>query len=138
MRRRAGRWIWFDEAMMEARSLPEANDAMERYAAGDDQALAELYDALAPPLFTFLVKSERIEEEHAEELIEQTLLTIHGARGGFLPGAEVGPWAMAIARRLLLDSTRGGAGRRPPAAPPAFTPAAVKGSGAISRSAPRR
>ena len=134
--RRGRRRIWFDELLFGARSLPEANDAMERYAAGDDQALSELYDALAPALYAFL-RSEQIEEERTDDLIEQTLLTIHGARGGFLPGAEVVPWALAIARRLLIDSTGGDARRRPPAAPPAYNLVAVKGSGASSRTAPR-
>ena len=31
---------------------------------------------------------------------------LHDARGRFLPGADVVPWAYAIARRLFIDGTR--------------------------------
>jgi RNA polymerase sigma-70 factor (ECF subfamily) len=36
------------------------------------------------------------------------MLNIHRARASFIPGAEVTPWAFAIARRLLVDSLRRG------------------------------
>src|SRR5262249_43058033 len=42
----------------------------------------------------------------AEDVVQQTMLQIHRARGRFLPGAEVTPWAFAIARRLLIDQHR--------------------------------
>jgi len=44
----------------------------------------------------------------AEDLVQQTFLQMHRARGSFLPGAEVLPWAFAIARRLLIDGFRRG------------------------------
>jgi RNA polymerase sigma-70 factor (ECF subfamily) len=78
---------------------------MERYARGDDAAFGELYDCLAPRLFGYLVRQAR-DEARAEDLVQQTLLQIHRARGRFLPGAEVMPWAFAIARRLFIDSLR--------------------------------
>src|SRR5213075_1407358 len=37
---------------------------------------------------------------------QQTLLHMHRARGSFIPGAEVTPWAFAIARRLYIDWRR--------------------------------
>ena len=46
------------------------------------------------------------DEARAEDLVQQTLLQMHKARGRFLPGAEVMPWAFAIARRLFIDSLR--------------------------------
>lgn len=80
---------------------------MDRYAAGDDAAFAEVYDRLAPRLFGFLLRQTR-DRARAEDVVQQTMLRIHKARGRFLPGAEVMPWAFAIARRLLVDSFRRG------------------------------
>jgi RNA polymerase sigma-70 factor (ECF subfamily) len=80
---------------------------MERYAGGDDAAFADVYDSLAPRLYTFLVRRTR-DPSKAEDVLQQTMLQIHRARGRFLPGAEVTPWAFAIARRLLIDQHRRG------------------------------
>ncbi len=80
---------------------------MERYAAGDDAAFAAVYDALAPRLFGYLLRQTR-EVARAEDVLQQTMMQIHRARGSFIPGAEVTPWAFAIARRLLVDSVRRG------------------------------
>ena len=81
--------------------------AMERYASGDDGAFAEVYDGLAPRLYGFLLKQTR-DHAKAEDVVQQTMLQIHRARGRFLPGAEVTPWAFAIARRLVIDQHRRG------------------------------
>jgi RNA polymerase sigma-70 factor (ECF subfamily) len=84
---------------------------MERYGAGDDAAFAAVYDALAPRLYGYLVRQTR-SPARAEDLVQQTMLHIHRARVRFIPGAEVTPWAFAIARRLLLDEIRRGGRRR--------------------------
>ena len=78
---------------------------MERYSKGDEAAFAELYDAIAPRLLGFLRKATR-DDFAAEDLMQQTLLQIHRARGSFIPGARVMPWAFAIARRLIIDGAR--------------------------------
>ena len=80
---------------------------MERYARGDERAFSELYDALAPRLHRYLLRATR-EPAHADDLLQQTLLRIHRARGCFITGADVLPWAFAIARRLVIDSLRRG------------------------------
>jgi RNA polymerase sigma-70 factor (ECF subfamily) len=82
-----------------------ADDAMDRYARGDDAAFAEMYDALCPRLYGYLLRQTR-DAARAEDLVQQTFLQIHRARGRFIPGAEVTPWAFAIARRLLIDRAR--------------------------------
>ena len=82
-----------------------ADRAMERYANGDDAAFGELYDLLAPRLLGYLTRQTR-DEPRAEDLVQQTLLRMHRARGRFIPGAAVVPWAMAIARRLMIDDLR--------------------------------
>jgi RNA polymerase sigma-70 factor (ECF subfamily) len=82
-----------------------ADAAMDRYAAGEADAFAVLYDLLAPRLYGFLMRQTR-NPARAEDLVQQTLLHIHCARGRFIRGAPVTPWAFAIARRLLIDETR--------------------------------
>src|SRR4051812_18178247 len=78
---------------------------MERYSRGDEAAFSELYDVIAPRLLGYLRRATR-DQSAAEDLMQQTLLHIHRARGSFLPGAPVMPWAFAIARRQLTDSVR--------------------------------
>jgi len=78
---------------------------MERYAAGDDDAFSDLYDHLAPRLFGYLRRLTG-KGDRAEDLLQQTFLHMHAARGRFLPGAEVVPWPFAIARRLVIDGHR--------------------------------
>jgi RNA polymerase sigma-70 factor (ECF subfamily) len=82
-----------------------ANAAMERYARGEDRAFSQLYDSLAPRLHRYLLRASR-DPALAEDVLQQTMLRIHRARGRFIVGAEVMPWAFAIARRLLIDSAR--------------------------------
>jgi RNA polymerase sigma-70 factor (ECF subfamily) len=88
-----------------ARGRTAADAAMERYAAGDDAAFGLVYDALAPRLLSYLVRKTRNPED-AADLLQQTMLHVHRGRGDFIAGAEVTPWAFAIARRLLIDRAR--------------------------------
>src|SRR5258708_5498548 len=82
-----------------------ADGAMDRYASGDVEAFSVLYDLLAPRLYGFLLRQTR-NPARAEDLVQQTLLQMHCARGRFIRGAPVTPWAFAIARRLLIDDVR--------------------------------
>jgi RNA polymerase sigma-70 factor (ECF subfamily) len=88
-----------------SRSL--ADRAMERYSRGDEAAFAEVYDAITPRLYAFLLRQTR-SEARAKDVLQQTMLKIHLARGTFIEGAAVLPWAYAIARRLWIDQTRRG------------------------------
>jgi RNA polymerase sigma-70 factor (ECF subfamily) len=78
---------------------------MQRYSTGDNAAFGELYDTVAPPLLGFLRRATR-DGVAAEDLMQQTFLQIHRARGSFIPGAPVMPWALAIAKRLMIDRAR--------------------------------
>jgi RNA polymerase sigma-70 factor (ECF subfamily) len=78
---------------------------MARYAEGDDSAFADVYDAVAPRLFEYLLAQVR-NRALAEDLVQQTFLQVHRARGTFIPGAELNPWMFAIARRLMIDGFR--------------------------------
>ena len=82
-----------------------ASAAMARYAIGDDAAFGELYDLLAPRLHAFLSR-RCLDDARAEDVLQQAFLQMHAARRHFTPGAEVMPWAFAIARRLLIDAAR--------------------------------
>lgn len=88
----------------EGRRSPESK-AMDRYAAGDAAAFAELYRALSPRLYRYLFRLAR-ERARAEDLLQQTFMRMHHARSSFTSGSDVVPWSYAIARRLFIDSTR--------------------------------
>src|SRR5438270_9763174 len=78
---------------------------MDRYARGEDAAFGELYDLLAPKLLGFLFRQTR-DRARAEDLVQQTFLQMHCARESYVTGADVLPWAFAIARRLSIDAYR--------------------------------
>lgn len=86
-------------------SNPQADLAMNRYAAGDDTAFKSLYDALAPRLYRYALRQAR-ETARAEDLVQQAMLHLHCARGRFVVGSSVTSWAFAILRRLYLDQVR--------------------------------
>ena len=81
------------------------DEAMGRYAQGEARAFDLVYEAVAPRLEAYLRRHVR-EKSHVEDVIQQTFLHMHRARGSFIVGAEVLPWAFAIARRLMIDSAR--------------------------------
>jgi RNA polymerase sigma-70 factor (ECF subfamily) len=80
--------------------------AMSRYAAGDNSAFSDIYELLAPRLYSFLLRQTR-DPVRSEDLLQQTMLQLHCVRNRFLPGSAVAPWAFAIARRILIDNHRG-------------------------------
>jgi RNA polymerase sigma-70 factor, ECF subfamily len=92
-------------ALAETTPREIANLAMDRYADGDDSAFGELYDVLAPRLHKYLLRQTR-STSTADDLLQQTMLQLHATRGRFFRGADVIPWAFAIARRLLIDGYR--------------------------------
>ncbi len=84
-----------DDAALEP-SMADA--AMDRYAAGDDSAFEAIYDAVAPRVaWRWRSLGDRT---LAEDIVQQTLLNIHRARGAFMPGAPL----------MRLGATRSRAG----------------------------
>lgn len=81
------------------------DDAMNRYADGEDRAFAQVYEAVASRLRTFLVRLVR-SEPLADDLLQETFLRIHRARGSFARGARLLPWCYAIARNVHVDHLR--------------------------------
>lgn len=78
---------------------------MDRYASGEREAFPDVYDAVAPRLFAYLLARTR-SEPLAEDLLQQTLFQMHRAHGTFIAGSPVMPWAFAIAKRLIIDEAR--------------------------------
>src|SRR5262245_16402823 len=92
-------------ALDQPRTTTAGDAAMERYAAGDDASFEALYDALAGRLYAYLRR--HVPDPHAcDDLLQETFLRMHKARGTFVTGAAVLPWAFAIARRLVVDRVR--------------------------------
>jgi len=83
----------------------DADAAMAAYAKGETAAFAEVYDDVAPRLEAFLLGRSR-DRALIEDVVQQTFLQIHAARGSFIPGAAVAPWAVSIAWHLFLDLRR--------------------------------
>src|SRR5215471_19725765 len=79
-----------------------ADRAMERYAGGEDAAFEELYATLAPRVLEYL-RVRVSEKTAAEELTLRTFVLIGEARASYIAGAEVAPWALAIAERLAAS-----------------------------------
>jgi RNA polymerase sigma-70 factor, ECF subfamily len=87
------------------------DELMDRYARGDDAALAELYRLGAPRLRAFLTRLGG-DPTAAEDITQDAFLRIHRARGSFVAGAAALPWMIAIARNAFLDQSRRLAVRR--------------------------
>jgi len=85
--------------------MAELTDLMARYADGDGSAFAELYAAVAPRLYGYLVKMART-RALADDLLQQTFLKIHRARGAYVRGADPLPWIYSIAHRTFIDAVR--------------------------------
>jgi RNA polymerase sigma-70 factor (ECF subfamily) len=81
------------------------NGAMDRYASGDSQAFVVLHQALYPRLHAYLTRMCG-SNANAADLVQETFLRMHRARGTFAPGGAVLPWVYAIARNVGLDHAR--------------------------------
>jgi len=81
------------------------DQAMDRYAEGDDRAFSEIFHVLAPRLQTFLRRLSG-SPELAHDLTQETFLRMHRARGSFVRGSAVIPWAYAIARNCFVSEAR--------------------------------
>ncbi|MBX3161634.1 MAG: RNA polymerase sigma factor [Deltaproteobacteria bacterium] len=85
--------------------MADAKDLMARYCDGDASAFRELYALVAPRLLGYLAKMTR-HPARADDLLQQTFLKVHRARGAYVRGADPLPWIYAIAHRTFLDDAR--------------------------------
>jgi RNA polymerase sigma-70 factor (ECF subfamily) len=87
--------------------MADPRKLMLRYQGGDAGAFRELYALAAPRLLGYLMKMTR-NRAIAEDLLQQTFLKIHRARGAYVSGADPIPWFFAIAHRTFIDEVRRG------------------------------
>src|SRR5689334_10257587 len=85
--------------------MADAKELMARYCDGDAGAFRELYALLAPRLLGYLVKMAR-HRAVAEDLLQQTFMKVHRARGAYVRGADPVPWIYSIAHRTFIDEAR--------------------------------
>lgn len=78
---------------------------MQQYQDGDAGAFRELYTLVAPRLLGYLLKMAR-SRALAEDLLQQTFLKVHRARGAYVRGADPLPWIYSIAHRTFIDEAR--------------------------------
>lgn len=100
--------VRFSSVTLQGRS--RASQAMDAYADGDDSAFCIIYDELAPRLSSY-VRRIRHDKAGTDDLLQQIFLSMHQARGSFVRGARVEPWAYAIARHTVIDMSRQNARR---------------------------
>jgi RNA polymerase sigma-70 factor, ECF subfamily len=85
--------------------MADPKELMERYCSGDSAAFRELYAAVAPKLYGYLLRMAR-QRAVADDLLQQTFLKVHRARSAFVRGADPVPWIYSIAHRTFLDEAR--------------------------------
>jgi len=85
--------------------MADLRQLMRRYCEGDGQAFRALYARVAAPLHGYLMRLAR-SRTLADDLLQQTFLKIHRARGAYVVGADPIPWMFAIAHRTFLDEAR--------------------------------
>jgi RNA polymerase sigma-70 factor, ECF subfamily len=83
----------------------DLDDAMARYAAGEDSAFDALYRLLSPRLYAFCLRLTRRRSE-ADDLFQETFLKLHRSRATFQPRAAAIHWAFAVTRSVHLDRIR--------------------------------
>jgi RNA polymerase sigma-70 factor (ECF subfamily) len=86
-------------------ALGSVDLAMQRYADGDESAFPVIFAELGPRLRLFLQRMG-CASDVAEDLVQETFLRVHHARGSFARGKHVAPWAYSIARNCFISYTR--------------------------------
>jgi RNA polymerase sigma factor (sigma-70 family) len=81
------------------------DEAMSRYAQGDDSMFPIIYDSVAPRLEPYLRRHLR-DASMIEDVIQQTMTHIHEKRGTFNIGCKLLPWAFCIAKNFMIDTLR--------------------------------
>ena len=77
----------------------------ERFRAGDEAALAEVFDEYAGPMLA--VASHMLSDRRlAEEAVQQAFVQAWRAASSFEPDRDLGPWLRSIVRRTAIDVWR--------------------------------
>lgn len=83
----------------------ELNEAMDRYAGGDDRAFDALYRLISPRLYGFCLRLTARRSE-ADDVFQETFLKMHRSRATYVAGSVALHWVFAIARSVYLDRLR--------------------------------
>jgi RNA polymerase sigma-70 factor, ECF subfamily len=94
-----------DESRPDAPPSDALSSVMDRYARGEDPAFDDLYRLGAPRVRGFLLRLCG-DLALADDLMQETFIRVHRARGSFAMGAAALPWMLAIARNALRDHAR--------------------------------
>jgi RNA polymerase sigma-70 factor, ECF subfamily len=92
--------------------LPVSPEQDARWSSGMAAAQsgdAAAYDALLRDILPFLrtlARRERVSPEQVEDVVQDTLLTIHRVRHTYDPTRPFVPWLVAIAKRRSIDARR--------------------------------
>jgi len=78
---------------------------------GDASAYRDLLKACLP-LVTGIARAQGVRGEAVDDVVQDTLMTLHAARASYDPARPFLPWLSAITRRRAIDRLRR-AGRRP-------------------------
>ena len=73
---------------------------------GDEQAYRQFLDALTKRLRAFVRRRLFDMQDHAEDIVQETLLAVHNARLTYRRDQPVTAWIYAIARYKLMDFLR--------------------------------
>lgn len=95
---------------MNIQSTVDDRQVLKHIAAGDRQALAELYRRYQRPLFSYLLQLTP-DYGLAEELLQDTLVAVWKSAHGFEGRSSVQTWLFGIARRQAHNTLRQ---RKPP------------------------
>lgn len=91
---------------MELNPDPRSDEQlMAAYVAGDKAAFKLLFDRYAGLLYG-MAKRRLGSDDDARDVVQQTLLQLHRARGDFRPGARLRPWLFTIAMNLVREQYR--------------------------------
>lgn len=85
--------------------MAPVSEAMERFRAGDPDAVRALYREFGGAVHTVAISIVR-DRELANDVVQQTFLKAWRAAATFDDGREVAPWLYAIARRTAIDAVR--------------------------------
>jgi RNA polymerase sigma-70 factor (ECF subfamily) len=82
-------------------------DLMRAAQEGDRLAYAQLLNAITPLLRRSIRRWRPfLRPEDIEDLVQETLLSVHEARATYDPARPLLPWVMAITRNRVVDATR--------------------------------
>ncbi len=83
-------------------------------ALADSHALRRLYDLHAPALLGYLIRYLRGDRQHAEDVVQETILRAWRHPEVQSPGGEWSrSWLLTVARRIAIDNVRSAAARVP-------------------------